>query len=62
MDVIVIKIAKILPYVMEHFHEKNDHLLSEICISYLYELIKLREMVDTTTVNKFQPFLLEKMP
>ena len=30
--------------------KKNYHLFSEICISYLYELLKPRETVDTTAI------------
>ena len=34
----------------------NGHLLSEIRISYLYELLKPGKTVDTTTVNQFELF------
>ena len=36
---------------------RNEHLLSEIRISYLYELVKPGETVDTVTVNQSEPFV-----
>ena len=40
--------------------KKNDHLLSEICILYLYELLKPGETVGTTTIPIWTVCCLKK--
>ena len=42
--------------------KKNDHLLSVICISYLYKLLKPGKRVVLQQLINLNHFLLEKRP